>query len=240
MRIAICDDREYFLQELKDLIFQWAPSPDGLFIEIFMDGDSLLMAHEKHPFDVIFLDVVMPILNGIETAREIRLKDKTVKIVFLTFSPEYAIDSYSVKAFHYLLKPIQKDALYRVLDELAAEAIENVKMLTVKTLQGMHRIKVSDVEYIESQNKHVLFVLTDGRILKTTSPLYSYEDSLQLKDGFFRCHRSYIVNIYHIASFNSKEIQMRSGTCISISKTVRKDFENAYFRLMFQEAGDFV
>ena len=84
LRVAICDDMAEFLQSARALVAQWENRHDDLQVELFEDGDALINAHTAKPFDIILLDVVMPLLNGIDTAAEIRKKDRAVKIVFLT------------------------------------------------------------------------------------------------------------------------------------------------------------
>lgn len=238
MRLAICDDNSEFLNQTRQAIALWAAQPCDLTVELFEDGDALINAHTLSPFDIILLDVVMPLLNGIDTAREIRQCDRSVKIVFLTSSPEFALDSYSVKANDYLLKPLNPQKLYRCLEELSEEIRAKARSITVKSVGALHRVEISSIEYIEAQNKHVLFALTGGQTIESIEPLYTYEDKLLLSDGFFKCNRSYIVNIHRIVTYSLKEITMHSGCRISISRNYQKEFEAAYFSLLFRKAGD--
>lgn len=238
LRIAICDDMPEFLQKTSDLICRWQNRPEFFTVETFSDGDSLIAAHAGKPFDILFLDVVMPLLNGIETAREIRQTDRSVKIVFLTSSAEFAVESYTVKADNYLLKPVSPEALYRCLDELQSDIRENSRYIIAKSATSVHRIPFPDIEHIEAQNKQVLFFLANGSTVSSTEPLYSLENKLLLSDGFFKCHRSYIVNFQRIATYTPKEIRMRSGCRIPISRSCQKEFELAYFEYLFGKAGD--
>ena len=239
IRIAICDDSPAFLQQTKFMISHWdAPAARNITTELFEDGDSLLSAHAASPFDIILLDIVMPLLNGIETARELREKDKTVKIVFLTSSAEYAVDSYTVKASNYLLKPVNPDSLFACLDELISQLHGTAKSIVVKGIDATHRISLSDIEHVEAQLKHVVFFLKGNRIVESVEPFYTYENTLVLDDGFFKCHRSYIVNIHHIDNHSHSEIYMRSGRQIPISRSCQKSFEASYFRVIFGKVGD--
>jgi len=238
LRIAICDDSPDFLTQIESEINLWKTKPQGLFIKCFTDGDALISAHTASPFDIILLDVVMPLFNGIETAREIRMHDKSVKVIFLTSSPEFAVESYTVKANNYLLKPVDTSALHRCLDELVTELRQASRSITVKSSNAVHRIELGSIEYIEAQNKHIIFALTDGKNISSIDPLYTYESKLLLSDGFFKCHRSYIVNIYHIDTHTQKEVKTRSGRRIPISRSCQKEFEEAYFLTLFGEAGE--
>ena len=151
MRIAICDDNPEFLTQVKLLLHNWKNQPSMLITETYEDGDSLIQAHTAAPFDIILMDIVMSLLNGIETAREIRQHDKTVKIVFLTSSPDYAIDSYTVKASNYLLKPLKIDKLYACLDELCEEILQKSHSVMIKSANAVHRVEIASIEYIEAK-----------------------------------------------------------------------------------------
>lgn len=236
LRIAICDDNKSYLSDAQHLVQTWKNRPRSMHVSVFEDADSLIEAHEDSPFDIIFLDVVMPLLNGIAAAGEIRRKDKAVKIVFLSVSPEFAVDSYTVKADNYLLKPVVPEKLYACLDECYADILDRQKAISIKSTTGIHHVKLHDIEHIEAQGKLVLFTLAGGHIIYAADPFYVYEKQLLTEDGFFKCHRSYLVNIYRISSFNSKEIVMQSGCRIPIARSCQKAFESAYFSLLFGKA----
>lgn len=238
MRIAVCDDNIDFLNQTQHILCAWNYRGIVPVVEMFEDGDALIQAHTAAPFDIILLDVVMPLLNGIEAAREIRQNDTSVKIVFLTSSPEFAVDSYTVKASNYLLKPLNPDALYACMDELAEQLQQTARSITVKGLNAIHRVELDTIEYVESQNKRIVFFLSDGREIISADPLYTMETKLPLADGFFKCSRSYIVNLHRINTYSAKEILMRSGYRIPISRNLHREFESAYFSVIFGKAGD--
>ena len=233
MRIALCDDSAQQLEQLRGMILAWEGRQGDLTISCYDNGEALLQAHSAVPFDVIFLDVLMPLLGGMETARELRKSDKTVKLVFLTSSADFAVEAFSVKASDYLLKPLQADKLYACLAELQEMLQESARRINIKGAHALHRVAVADIEYIESQNKRILFVLTGGRTILSGEPLYTYEEKLTLEDGFFKCSRSFIVNIHRIDTFTTKEIRTQSGARIPISRSCHRDFEKAYFSVLF-------
>ena len=239
LRIAICDDNAEFVQQITEMINIWPSKPAGTICSTFYNGDELVNAHNILPFDIILLDIVMPLANGIEVAREIRQNDKNVKIVFLTSSPEFAVESYTVKANNYLLKPVNMSALHISLDEFLQEICVNLQTITVKSLYSVQKIPLNNIEYVEAQNKHILFTLIDNTVVETTEPLHVHESRLTLADGFFKCHRSYIVNINCIDTYTSREITMQSGCRIPIARSCQKEFESAYFSVIFGKAGEF-
>ncbi len=239
IRIAICDDSAAFSQQTKFMIDHWDESAaHDITVELFEDGDALLSAHTKKHFDIVFLDIIMPLISGMEVARELREKDKSVRIVFLTSSKEFAVESYAVKASNYLLKPLDPNSLFACLDELIGEIRSVTKCVVIKGIDAIHRIALADIEYIEAQLKHVAFFLKDGRMKESLEPFHACENMLVLDDGFFKCHRSYIVNIHHIDNYSRSEIAMRSGRRIPISRSCQKSFESSYFHVVFGKAGD--
>lgn len=237
MWIAVCDDERAFLDQVTGILQRWSDGTEHR-INSFSDGDALIQAHMADPFDVIFLDMVMPLLTGIDAAKEIRQMDKAVKIVFITSSPEYAVESYAVKASNYLLKPIDESKLIAYMDELDTEFRKSKRSIAVKSTAAVYRVEVDSIEYLEAQNKKVLLSLTDGRVIEANDPLYIFEDLLSLEDGFYKCSRSYIVNIHRIDTYTVKEVKMRSGYRIPISRNNQKGFENAYFSAIFGKVGD--
>lgn len=126
-------------------------------------GEDLLARHAASRADIILLDMIMPLVNGMDTARELRQSDTAVRLVFLTSSPEFALESYEVRAFDYLLKPVTYERLARLLDELSSMRPDATDELVIKTSFGYHALRLSDIEYAEARNKHVVFRLRDGR-----------------------------------------------------------------------------
>ena len=233
LRIAVCDDSELFRDEVSRLLDTWQNNDITISKEAFKDGPSLVAAHTSSPFDIILLDIVMSETTGIEAASSIRKNDKCVKIIFLTSSPEFALDSYSVKANGYLLKPIDKKLFLALLDEICEEISAMPKYIYIKNLHYVHKIQINCINYIEAQGKHVKISLANGDELSSDQPFYYFKTTLLTEDGFFSCHRSYIVNISHIYTYTSKEIILNSGARIPISRNCHKEFETVYFETAF-------
>ena len=234
MKIGICDDELQFLESTCQLIEQWA-NLHRIKIDIyrFTNGDDLLQAHCNECLDLIFLDVIMPLLNGIDTARELRNNNQEVPIIFLTASREFAVDSYEVKAYNYLIKPLSKAKLFSVLDEFYAIFEKPKATFTAQTALGFCKINLDEVEYLEAQNKKVNVYLSNGTLLEIREQFSKCEEYFTLEKGFFRCHRSYIVNLAYVEQFTKTQVTTVNST-IPISRHRHEAFKDSYFNHMFQ------
>lgn len=236
LRIAVCDDDAIFLQATVQMIRRWTDQ-NGIPAEIyrFDNGDELIAKNTSQRMDVIFLDIIMPLLNGMETARELRQHDTAVKIIFLTTSPEFALESYEVKAQDYLLKPLNYERLAATLEECSQTIQVEPPNFVLKTTYGYQKLYYYDIEFAEAQNKRVIFYLRSGRTAETTAPLYSFEEKLTDCNDFFKCHRSYLVYLPNVDHFNGNEIITKSGRSVPIARGYGKAFQEAYFAQMFRE-----
>lgn len=236
LRIAVCDDDAVFLQAAVQMIRRWSDqSSVPTEVYRFDNGDELLAKCAGQRMDVIILDIIMPLLNGMDAARELRARDNAVKIIFLTSSPEFALESYEVKAQDYLLKPVSYEKLAAALEECGHTIQAEAPGFVLKTTYGYQKLYYHDIEYAEAQNKRVIFYLRSGRTAESTAPLYSFEDKLTESNDFFKCHRSYLVYLPNVDHFNSNEIITKSGRSIPIARGYGKPFQEAYFAQMFRE-----
>lgn len=236
LRIAVCDDSLDFLQKAVGLIEKWSEQ-SGIPVEIyrFDNGDELICKNASAHIDVCFLDIIMPLQNGIDTAKELRLNDNAVKIIFLTSSPEFALESYEVKASGYLLKPVTYEKIKDLLDECSDAFDIEPKNTVLKTSSGYQKVFFHDIEYLEAQNKKVAFYLRTGKMVLAVNPLYLFESHFTESDGFFKCHRSYLVYLQNVDHFNQTEIITKSGHVVPIARGYSKAFQEAYFAAMFKD-----
>lgn len=234
MKIAICDDEICFGQKLRVLLTQWATKNDlSLTLYQYTNGDDLLAALQITSMDLIFLDIIMPLLNGMDTARELRNAGMTAPIIFLTSSKDFALESYEVKAFNYLLKPVSTLRLFSVLDDFLKNFEASEETFTAHTSDGFCKITLNDVDYLEAQNKQVLVYLSDGTVMKIRELFSKCEGVFTPEKGFFKCHRSYIVNLSHIKQFTRTLITTSVSSSVPISRSTYSAFKDAYFAYMF-------
>lgn len=236
IKLVICDDDLHSLDEVRHQIMQWSDQNKiSVQIRTCRDGDQLLESCLQEKTDVILLDIMMPLLNGMDVAREIRKTDSLVKIIFVTSSSEFAVESYEVKASGYLLKPIRYEKLCELLNDCVDALRREHDTIIIRTEFGYQSIYTNTIECVEAQNKKVVFHLSDGSRRGTLNTLSHYEKVLSSEKGFFKCHRSYIVYIPAIDHFTAAEILTRSGMRIPIARSQRQPFQHAYLAYMFKE-----
>lgn len=158
-------------------------------------ASNLLQEH----YDIYLLDVVMPGLNGIELAKEIRSSDKAADIIFLTSSPEFAVESYTVKASNYLVKPVSRDRLVEALDDIMRTRTEDRdSCLVLKSSVGVHKVHISEIIYIEALNRKVVYYLRNNSQITCVEKFASVCDQLLQHPEFLLAHRSFLVNMNYI------------------------------------------
>ncbi len=231
VQIGICDDRKEDIEILSKALYAYDPS---FRISAYNGGEALLedWLEQRTLFDILFLDIYMPGLNGIETAGKILTNSKDTKIIFISSSNEHYPEAYDVFAFNYLLKPLNTQKLYRILDEALSDiAEERQHQLCFSYKAKNYRIFSRDIMYIESRDKVIYFHMTD----KTTLQCYTKLDEIlkQLpEEAFIRCHQSFAVNILHTSEMAENHFRV-GAAAINISKKHLKSSKDKYFAYLF-------
>lgn len=234
MRVAVCDDDEREIEQLSRLIAEYRLSR-GVVLEchFFCSSIDFLCDVKGGDYDLILLDVVMPGVSGMEAAQELREKDRNVKIIFISASPEFAVESYSVDAYHYLLKPVDADSLFPLLDRLGKElSAQEEQGLVLKSREGVVRLPFAEIEFVEVINKKVLFHLTDGLIREVTAALSDLEGELLTRQEFIKTHRSYVVNLSCVQTIGGDCAMTRGGHGVPISRQRHNQVQNAYMNFL--------
>lgn len=241
MKIAICDDDKQDLLQIASLLESYRHNRKAEFSYVgFQNATELLATMDSRDYDLLLLDVLMPGINGLEAAREIREHNSRMEIVFLTSSPEYAVESYSVRAHHYLLKPATEDKLFPILDRLMAEFKKPESALHVKTQSNVFSIPYGKIEYIEVSAKKLYFYLTDSGVREVSGRLADFERALLNRPGFLKVHRSYLVNLQWVQELRQGELVTGSGRRVPVSRAAYPQVRTAYTQFLFSEAEDFV
>ena len=213
IQIAFCDDDQTVLDQLSALLEKYrAQRCVQIQCTAFHSPLDLLAEIEKGTrYDILFLDVIMPAENGITAAKEIRQYDNVVKIIFLTSSAEFAVESYVVGAYFYQLKPIWEDSFFRLTDSMIAECRRaDQRSLILRCKSGVTRITLDSLEYCEVQGRTLVFHLLDGTVIESSGSMDELARQLADYPGFLRPHRSYLVNMEYIHNITAKSITMES------------------------------
>ena len=188
----------------------------------FSNGEGLVAGYKNHPFDLIFLDVMMNEIDGIETGKLIRQMDKNVEIVYCTSSSDFAIAAYEVHAMGYLLKPYEPGRIGAVIDYYVQKHPQkNQNYIEVKSRRKSLIIPYKDIINMESDNKVVYIYTTTQGIVKVYNKLDVFEKELS-DDRFLRCHQSYLVNMQYVAGLVDSDFIMINDKMIPIRKSGRK------------------
>lgn len=224
MKIALCDDERFWADKLHKLISEYNDARHtDCYITVFSSGSELLKRGEK--YDVIFMDYQMKGLDGIETARKIREQNNECVIIFVSSYPDIAIDTFEVNAYRFLVKPIDKDKLFKSLDDFKKQT-EADDFIVLKSRDEERIIRASEIIFCEAANKHSLLHTPNG-IIESSKNIKEIGKQLK-KEIFFRCHKAYIVSFPHIKSFDNKHITMDNGEQASISRNYLAAFKTAF------------
>lgn len=222
IHIAICDDSKQERQILAALFKRYQELHATPFqIHIFQNGFSLLDAIDQGKrFDITILDILMPGENGIEIARNIRASGTDTEIIFLTSSPEYAVDSYEVKAQNYLLKPVTEEKFFASIDSILAELDEKdtASFIIYTTEKQYSRIRVSSLVYGEVTHRTITLHLADQTMISAIMPFTEFLDILKAYPDFIYPHRSYAVNMHYIQYVTKSDIILTDGQKIPLSR----------------------
>ena len=213
MRFAVCDDKAVDLNIIAEKIREYYDNECE--IVLYEDGKSLLADISSHPFDALFLDVMMPGLNGMELAEKIREDNQYVKIVFVTNMEEFAHMGYLYGAFRYVRKSRLNQELAETINSLKKYFDSVNKYLKFKTPTGEITRSINAIQYFEVKG-HSVTVVCDNEE-RVCGTLREYENMLQ-KRGFIRIHKGYLVNFRHIYAIQKKDVKLISGKELPLSR----------------------
>jgi DNA-binding LytR/AlgR family response regulator len=236
IKIAFCDDEMEVLHQMNELLDRYqVERNEDITYAAFQSPFELLTEIEKgiRP-DILFLDVVMPGQNGMDVAKEIRQYDTNMKIIFLTSSPEFAVESYTVGAYFYQLKPIWEESFFRLMDSVLSECEKKKKnSLILRSKDGITRIDLQQLEYCEVLGRKLLFHLENGAVLESAGSLDDLAGQLMQYSNFFRPHRSFLVNMEYIQNISSRSIKMVNDAEIPIPHGKCSEIKNTYMEYAF-------
>lgn len=217
LSIAVCDDDETDLQYITGLVNAWAAQARiPVSVRTFPSAEAFLFHYaEDRDFDILLLDVEMGQLNGIDLARQIRTQDNCVQIVFITGYSDFIAEGYDVSALHYLMKPVKTEKFQEVLSRAAELSRQERPFLLVTSDRETIRVFFDDIYYAESQGHYMLIHAREAqhRVRLTVAGLLE-----QLDQGFYRCGRSFVVNLRHVCRITKSQVFLENQSALPLGR----------------------
>lgn len=227
IHVAVVDDEAIQIETMTRLI-QQAEKEKQLSIEIhsFSSGEEWLFELEDHKeVEMIFLDIEMKQVDGLEVAKKIREKDSQMTIVFVTGFAEYAVQGYEVEALDYLLKPIELEKIVQVFERHLTKKPEKSDWITLETDQGILKLALDEIIYIEANKRQCEIHLTD-EIVTVNKRLKDVAE--EMNEAFIQTHRSYVVNVKHINRLMKTDVECSNKDRVPVSRRLAKEVQEKF------------
>lgn len=230
MKIAVCDDEKIIREDIAQKVGLIYPET-ALFL--FENAAKLLASGER--FDIIFLDIQMDGISGMDAAKALRGKGDNAVLIFVTALEGYVFQAFDVEAFRYLLKPFQKAKFYEVLNAAVKKCEERErkvfpeeeKSISIKCGRVTSKVYLKDIIYAEVFNRKIILHTTDGNL-----EFYGKMSELEkeLGEDFFRPHRAYLVQLRYVSRYNATSITLENGQKVIMAKQKYEEFVKRYFQ----------
>lgn len=224
-RFAVCDDNPKDIAYVTALLEKWSRAAE-LPIQItgFPSAEAFLFAWEEDKrFDVLLLDVEMGGMSGVELAKKLRQAGASMQLIFLTGYMEYISEGYDVEALHYLLKPVTEEKLSGVLNRAVERLKTREHVLMLLLPDGMVTVPQREIKYLEVMRNYVtIHAVEDISVKRTLNELKN-----ELDEGFFRIHRSYIVNLCFVRKVSKTEVTLKDGCVLPLSRKMYEGLNRA-------------
>lgn len=241
IRIAVCDDNKLDLEIVNYMMAEYIRCRNSLEFEItafsgaFQLMDYIEKADSDDKFDIYLLDMIMPVLKGIDLGKEIRTHDSSCHIVFITSADEYATASYDITASGYIMKPVTREKLFQILDgiisRISSEPDESENCITIKTKDGIRHIKLHTIMYAEYNSHTIKFHIFGGETADTVTGSLTMSKLAEMINSdrrFIMPHRAFIVNMRYVASMNGQNFVMQNNDTVPVSRTSLKETRKKY------------
>ncbi len=230
MEIAIVDDQVSDLTTLENLLIKYFISKHlRVNINKFTSAESFLTAFTPNFFDIVFLDIYMAEMTGMELAEKLVILDENCNIIFLTSSPDFILDGYNVHAINYLLKPISSNSnsLFKSLEYIQTKISNVEKKIIIETNKLPKTIFLKDILYIECEKTGVKFKLYNDEIF-SPKPYSFYAPFLLEQPNFLECYHKIIVNCDYIIDITENDFILKTNELIPISRRKKTSVKHSY------------
>ena len=231
IKFAICDDEPIMMQEISNQLSQYMDERriTSYSVTNFSNGCALLESDCN--FEIVFLDIQMDNLNGIETAKILRQRENHSLLIFVTVLKEYVFNAFEVEAYDYLLKPLDSNHFERTMDRAISTLAQRAgKSIVIQRGCSCDVVPLTQIVYCEVQGRKVYVHQSDGQIIDYYDNLENFER--QMDRRFFRCHRSYLVNLDYVRGCDTGLVTLSLGAQIPVSRLRERDLTQALLRYM--------
>lgn len=239
LKIAVCDDEVGFTSKMEALI-EKAARQKGIVVEVdvFFDGVTLFKNIQNNSirYDMIFLDIEMGALNGLETARQIRKLDELVFLIYVTSHQNYAVEAYEVHPFAFLVKPLREEQVLQNFFRIYKKISSGAFYYEYRFKREYYRVIVNDIMYFESNKRVIHIHMRDGAVHTYYGKLNEVQKELEHKKvDFFRIHRSILVNVRYVKCKAYDHVVLSDDSVFFISEDRRRDINMQYMGMLEKE-----
>ena len=238
MRVVICDDIQKDMETIRTAMDAYSKAHPECHVEIdeYSAATDVLYRMEKgEAYDIALMDICMPRVPGTDAAQEMLAKNPEMSVIFLTTSAEYAVEAFALNATHYLLKPFTQEQFDAALDR-AMKRTEGQELLSLNCVNGLHRVQISEIVSIESQNHYLLLRLSSGETLRLRMKLSQMFEEIQKYPEFIKVGASYVVNFDFVRSISGNSMEVQGGAKISVPRRSVEEVQRAYMEYCRKEA----
>ena len=232
IKIAICDDEEVISIQLETTIMKYLKQKGiPCQVDVFCSGEELCKEMEENDYDLLFLDIELPQMNGVQIGSYIRetLKNDVLQIAYISAKQEYAMELFEIRPIHFLIKPLQEEKVAKVLDTYIKLNGGKEDIFIYRIGYNHHKIEIFKIQYFVRETRKVKMHTSDGVVEFYGSLEKIYE---QLKHyGFLFIHKSYMVNYRYMKKIAYDHVIMTDGERLSISQARSKDIREMYRKL---------
>lgn len=236
IKIAVCDDEMEICSQIEEFLKEILEEKQISYeTEVFYTGESLCRKMKEEHYALVFLDIELPNKNGVWVGSYIRetLKDEKIQIAYISSKTEYAMELFDYRPINFLVKPLNKEKIQKVIDKYYTIFEQDNHMFVYKKRGSINKVPLSDILYFENHSRKVTIVTLQGED--------SFYDSM---DGIYRAlkehkflfiHKSIIVNYHHIVKFGYEQVTMANGAILSISQSRRKEIRSMFMHIREEE-----
>lgn len=230
IRIGICDDEKYMSNKIRAMVSGFFRERNIEILILQFSGGEELLEYDKQ-IDILFLDIQMKGIDGVETARKLRRRNFKGFLIFITVLKEMVFQSFEVQPYDYLVKPVEEQYFDKMMERLLA-SIKNAREENLLVQKGYESriVPIGDIVFCEIIDRKIYLHLVSSEVVDYYERIENLEK--KLNHGFFRCHRSYLIHLKYLKGYKNGTAYMENGREIPVSRLRGKEFSNVILHYM--------